>query len=56
VAAGLVERQRKERLDSTQILGLVARMSRLECVRETLRLALKELEETAALFAKPAGC
>jgi hypothetical protein len=54
IGAGLVERQRKERLDSTQILGLVARMSRLECVRETLRLALKELDQNAGLFAKPA--
>lgn len=51
--AGLVERQTRQRLDSTQMLGLVARMSRLENVRETLRLALKELELTALAFAKP---
>jgi transposase len=44
VEAGLVSRQSRQRLDSTQIFGLVSRMGRLDCVRETLRLALKELE------------
>ena len=44
VDAGLVSRQSRQRLDSTQIFGLVSRMGRLDCVRETLRLALKELE------------
>jgi hypothetical protein len=53
VQAGLVERRGKQRLDSTQMLGLVARMSRLECVRETLRLALEELDAKAGPFAKP---
>ena len=53
VEAGLLERRSRQRMDSTQMLGLVARMSRLENVRETLRLALKELEERAVLFAKP---
>ena len=53
VQAGLVERRGKQRLDSTQMLGLVARMSRLECVRETLRLALEELDSKALAFAKP---
>src|SRR5664280_1654266 len=42
--AGLVSRQSRQRLDSTQIFGRVAKMSRLDCMRETLRLALKELE------------
>jgi IS5 family transposase len=42
--AGLVSRQSRQRLDSTQIFGRVARMSRLDCMRETLRLALQELE------------
>lgn len=42
--AGLVSRQSRQRLDSTQIFGRVARMSRLDCVRESLRLTLKELE------------
>lgn len=44
VQAGLVARQSRQRLDSTQMFGLVRRMSRLDCVREALRLALKELE------------
>jgi transposase len=44
VEAGLVSRQSRQRLDSTQIFGRVARMSRLDCVRESLRLTLKELE------------
>jgi len=43
-AAGLVSRQSRQRLDSTQMFGRVARMSLLDCVRESLRLALKELE------------
>lgn len=42
--AGLVSRQSRQRLDSTQIFGRVARMSRLDCVRESLRLTLQELE------------
>ena len=42
--AGLVSRQSRQRLDSTQMFGLVSRMSRLDCVRESLRLALKELD------------
>jgi transposase len=51
--AGLVERRARQRLDSTQMLGLVAHMSRLENVRATLRLALKELELSTLAFAKP---
>jgi hypothetical protein len=52
--AGLVSRQSRQRLDSTQILGRVARMSRLDCVRESLRLALKELEAALRPEARPA--
>ncbi len=55
VQAGLVERRGKQRLDSTQMLGLVARMSRLECVRETLRLALKELTPKPKLLPSRSG-
>jgi hypothetical protein len=44
VEAGLVSRQSRQRLDSTQMFGRVAKMSRLDCVRESLRLALQELE------------
>jgi transposase len=54
VAAGLVARQGKQRLDSTQVFGLVSRMSKLECVRESLRLALAEVKERAQKFALPA--
>jgi hypothetical protein len=54
VAAGLVARQGKQRLDSTQVFGLVSRMSNLECVRESLRLALEELKGRAQKFAPPA--
>jgi transposase len=43
IEAGLVARRSNQRLDSTHVLGLVAKMSRLECVRETIRLALQEL-------------
>jgi hypothetical protein len=40
---GLVPKRGRQRLDSTHVLGMVARLSSLECVRETLRLALEEL-------------
>ncbi len=43
IEAGLVKRRTHQRLDSTHILGLVSRMSRVECVRESLRLALEEI-------------
>jgi hypothetical protein len=48
VEAGLVSRRSNQRLDSTHVLGLVARMSRLECVREALRLALVSLAVSRA--------
>jgi transposase len=41
--AGYLRRHGAVRIDSTHILGHVADMSRLECVRETLRLALEFL-------------
>lgn len=41
--AGYLGKRNRQRLDSTHIIGLVSRMSRLDCVRETLRLALEEL-------------
>ena len=43
VDAGLVSRTSRQRLDSTQVFGLVSKMSRIEGMRETLRLALEEL-------------
>lgn len=51
--AGLVSRQSRQRLDSTQMFGRVARMSRLDCVRESLRLGLQELEATVPAEARP---
>jgi len=51
--AGLISRQTRQRLDSTQMFGRVARMSRLDCVRETLRLALRELEPATGAEARP---
>jgi len=44
IAEGWVPRRSKQRLDFTHICGLLARMSRLECVRETIRLALEAVE------------
>src|SRR5207253_993936 len=43
VELGLVKRKGKQRLDSTDILGYVKEMSRLECAVETVRLALGDL-------------
>src|ERR1700740_1923433 len=42
--AGLLKKRSKQRLDSTHIIGAVARLSALECVRETIALALEELQ------------
>jgi len=41
---GFVPKRGKQRLDSTHIVGAVARLSSLECVRETIRLAIGEIE------------
>ena len=41
---GFIPKRSKQRLDSTHIVGAVARLSALECVRETLALALEELD------------
>lgn len=48
--AGLVPKRSRQRLDSTHVLGLVARLSLTELLRETLRLALKELAANADLL------
>ena len=53
VEAGLVARQSRQRLDSTQMFGRVSRMSRLDCVRESLRLALAELAAQIQMEARP---
>jgi hypothetical protein len=51
--AGLARRQGKQRLDSTHVLGLVARLSRLEAVRETLRLAIEAVVRSGLAPAWP---
>jgi len=45
VKEGLVPRKGRQRMDSTHVLGLVSAMSSLECVRETIRLAMLELKD-----------
>lgn len=44
-AAGYLKSCRAVRIDSTHLLARIADMSRLECVRETLRLALEFLAQ-----------
>lgn len=41
----LIKKRSKQRLDSTHILGYVSQMSTLELVRETMRLAIEELQK-----------
>jgi len=53
IEAGLVARKCRQRLDSTQMFGRVSRMSRLDCVRESLRLALQELAESLPEAQRP---
>lgn len=43
--SGYLKACKSVRIDSTHLLGRIADMSRLECVRETLRLALEFLAE-----------
>ena len=52
-SAGLVKKRDKQRLDSTHIVGAVARLSALECVRETLALALEELKPKLEFEQRP---
>ena len=53
--AGLVSRQSRQRLDSTPMIGRVSRMSRWDCVRESLRLALQEVAKGTTESAQPVG-
>ena len=46
--AGLLKEKKRQRLDSTNVLGLVAKMSEMECIREAIRLALEEIEQEVA--------
>jgi len=54
VQGGLIKGQAARRVDSTFVLGLVSPMGRLECVRETLRLALEQLAKPVAAVDRPA--
>lgn len=47
---GLLQKQGKQRTDSTHVLGQVAQLSRLELLWETLRLVLRKMEECAAAW------
>jgi transposase len=51
--AGLVSKRSKQRLDSTHVLGLVAKLSLLDVLRETTRLALLELHQHTDLPRPP---
>jgi hypothetical protein len=53
IEAGLITRKNRQRLDSTQMLGRISRMSRLDCMRESLRLALEEIAEQLPADQKP---
>jgi transposase len=55
VEAGLVRRNARQRLDSTQVFGLVSKMSRVEGMRQTLRLALEEVAKVLDVPARPEG-
>jgi transposase len=53
-AGYLGRKNQRQRLDSTHVVGLISRMSRLENIRETMRLALEGLEKQSDL-ARPEG-
>jgi transposase len=53
--AGLIRKTSKQRLDSTHVLGAVAHMSRLEVIRETIRLFLERVEREGASKRLPEG-
>jgi transposase len=50
---GLVPKRSKQRLDSTHVLSAVRDLSALECVRESMRLALEELGTRLAASERP---
>ena len=49
VEQGWLPKRSRQRLDSTHVHGLLRTMSRLECVRETLRMLLVEVEAARGL-------
>ncbi len=42
---GLIRKRQKQRLDATRVFGHLRRLSRLECMAESMRLALKRLAD-----------
>lgn len=52
VELGFVRRRGPQRTDSTKILGQVAKLSRLEMVRETMRVTVRALVEGDALWSQ----
>ena len=44
VAQGWIPKRSRQRLDSTHVRGLLSAMNRLDCVRETIRLLLEDVE------------
>jgi transposase len=54
VDLGFVRRRRPQRTDSTKILGQVANLSRLEMVRETMRVTIRALVEADAVWSQGA--
>lgn len=48
ISEGWVRKRSKQRIDSTHVCGLLARMSRLERARETIRLTLIAVDEEGA--------
>lgn len=52
VALGLVRPRGYQRSDSTHVLGLIAKLSRLELIWESLRLALQALHQRDAAWVK----
>ena len=50
---GFISKRSKQRLDSTHVLAAVSSLSALECVRESLRLALEELGAGLAKTERP---
>lgn len=53
--AGLVAKRARQRLDSTHVLAVLKQMSSLECVRETLRLALESLADAMPAAQRPSA-
>jgi transposase len=49
VKEGWIPKRSRQRLDSTHVCGLLRNMNRLECVRETLRLLLEDVEADGLL-------